>query len=343
MSDPRQTTTYSMWRSFRDCRKACKYRYFDNLSPLARARTLVFGQLIHNCLELWHRCRNLTLVIEMINASYPKRTVPDTEGEAQLSEWHLATAMMIAYTLRYSREDFSIVALEQGFIGPLFNPETGAESRSFLLAGKVDGIVKMPDGRFYLLEHKTASQIDGSYLERLWTDFQITLYAGYLEKTMNLRIAGIIYNVLTKAKLRQGRGETEEEYEARRAELIAKSKTGKTSAKRKLPESDEEFQERLAVKYSDPAAFHRETLFLSRDRFVELQSELWELSKALLDARRRNAWYRNTSQCFQFGRPCAYWPICSSGENPMVIENNYQIVEPYEELRDQGPGDELAF
>jgi len=52
---------------------------------------------------------------------------------------------------------------------------------------------------------------------------------------------GIIYNVLVKARLQQSAGETEAEYEARRAELIAKSKTGKSSAQRKLPESDEAF------------------------------------------------------------------------------------------------------
>jgi hypothetical protein len=334
MKDQRQITTYSMWSSFRNCRRACKYRYFDRLAPLEKAGTLRFGSVIHSCLEVWHKTRNMDAVLAVIEAGYSKYNVPDAEGEAQRAERHLALAMMNGYARAYPEEDFRIVALEHGFQGPILNPLTGAESRSFLLAGKVDGIVRMPDGSHYLLEHKTASQIDGSYLERLWTDFQITLYSGYLEKTLGVPITGIIYNVLTKAKLRQGKGETEDEYQTRRNELIAKSRTGKTTARRKLPETDEEFQARLAEKYAEPAAFHREILFLSRDRFTELQSELWELSQALLDARRRKAWYRNTSQCFQYGRPCAYWPICSSGENPLVIENQFQIVEPHEELRD---------
>ena len=143
------------------------------------------------------------------------------------------------------------------------------------------------DGQYFLLEHKTASQIDAGYLERLWTDFQIILYAWYIERTLGITIAGIIYNVLVKARLRQGQGETEAEYEARRAELIAKSKTGKTSAKRKMPEGDDVFQARLREKYAEPGMFHREMLFLSRDQFAELRAELWELTKAMLDARRR--------------------------------------------------------
>ena len=38
--------------------------------------------------------------------------------------------------------------------------------------------------------------------------------------------------------------------------------------------------------------FHREMLYLSRDRFETLQSELWELTQAFLDARRRGVFYR---------------------------------------------------
>jgi len=173
-------------------------------------------------------------------------------------------------------------------------------------------------------------------LERLWTDFQIILYAWYVERTLGLRIAGILYNILVKARLQQGRGETEAEFEERRRRLAAKSKTGKSSAKRKLPESDEAFQERLAAKYAEPGMFHRETLYISRDQFAALQAELWELTQAFLDARRRGVFYRNTAFCFHYHRPCAYFPLCRSGGSPNVIENLYHKVPPHEELRDGG-------
>lgn len=323
------TTTYSMWRLFRNCRKACELRYLEELVPLEKDGNLAFGSVIHNALELWHGSRDLPAVLELLNTSYPERA----REEREQSDWNLATAMMTAYSNHYSTEEFDVIALEKNFEGPIINPETGAASRSFVLAGKVDGIVQQ-DGQYFLLEHKTASQIDASYLERLWTDFQIILYAWYLEQTMGIKISGIIYNVLVKAKLRQSKGETEEEFEARRDELIAKSKTGKSSAKRKMPETDIEFQERLAVKYEEPGMFHREVLYLSRDQFDELRAELWELSQAMLDARRRKAFYRNTSYCFQYNRPCAYYPLCRSGGNPNVIENLYQKVPPHEELRE---------
>jgi hypothetical protein len=321
-------TTYSMWNQFRNCRKAAELRYLQHLVPLERDRHLHFGSLVHECLELWHGQRELAQVLDLID----RRCAARAQDEDQKRDWHLATAMMRAYAERYAEEEFEVVALEHVFEGPMVNPATGAASRSFRLAGKVDGIVRI-DGEYFILEHKTASQIDSDYLERLWTDFQITLYAHYIEQTMGIPITGILYNVLVKARLQQSRGETEEEFEARRAELLAKSKTGRTTARRREPESDEDFQRRLAEKYADPAMFHRERLYLSRDRFDILRAELWELTQAFLDARRRGVFYQNTSFCFNYQRPCPYFALCRSNGNPNVIENFYQRVEPNEELR----------
>jgi len=329
MSAAPMVSTYSMWSLFRNCRKAVDWRYLQQLVPLQRDRNLHFGSLIHECLQSWHAQRDLAEVLDLID----RRCINRTQDEDQRRDWHLATAMMKGYAAKYPAEEFEVIALEKAFEGPIVNPATGAASRSFKLAGKADGIIRI-GGEYFILEHKTASQVDADYLEKLWTDFQITIYAHYIEQAMGIPITGILYNVLVKAKLQQSKGETEEEFQARRAELLAKSKTGKTTAKRKLPESDEEFQQRLAEKYADPEMFHREMLYLSRDRFDILRSELWELTQAFLDARRRGVFYQNTAFCFNYQRPCPYFALCRSNGNPNVIENFYQRVPPNEELRE---------
>lgn len=327
MTGTPMVTTYTMWSLFRNCRKAVEWRYLEQLVPISRDRNLHFGSIIHECLQTWHERRDLDEVLALIHRLCPNRP----QDENQRRDWHLAIAMIRAYAAEYSTEEFEIIALEKTFEGPITNPATGAASRSFTLAGKVDGIVRIA-GEYFILEHKTAAQIDGDYLERLWTDFQITIYAHYIEQTMGIPITGILYNVLVKAKLQQGKGETEEEYQARREELLAKSKTGKTTAKRRMPESDLDFQHRLAQKYADPEMFHREMLYLSRDRFDILRSELWELTQAFLDARRRGVFYQNTAFCFNYQRPCPYFPLCRSNGNPNLIENFYQRVPPNQEL-----------
>lgn len=328
-------TTYSMWNLFRNCRKACEWRYIKELVPIQRDHNLSFGSLAHECLEKWHRRRDLAEVLDHIDKSFPNRHSDD----GQKADYHLATAMMTGYASTYPVEDFDVVFLEKTFDGKITNPATGAPSRSFVLAGKVDGIVCI-DGRFYLLEHKTASQLDGDYLERLWTDFQVTLYAHYVEQVFGIKIAGIIYNVLVKARLQQSKGETEAEFEARRAELLAKSKTGKTTAARKVPESDADFQSRLIAKYAEPGMFHREMLYISRDQFETLQADLWELTQQFLYSRRRGVFYQNTSYCFFYHRPCAYFALCRSGGSPNVIENFYEHKPAHEELREESDAGE---
>lgn len=326
MSD-KMVTTYTMWNLFRNCRKAAHWRYVLELSPIEKDRHLSFGGLIHDCLEVWHATGDLEKAIAPINAACPNRV----GEEEQRRTWHLATAMMRGYATRYTKEDFEVVALEKQFEGEIVNPETSIASRSFVLAGKVDGIVRQGN-EYFLLEHKTAATVDASYLERLWTDFQITLYAYYVEKSLGIRISGVLYNILVKARLQQSAGETESEFDARYAEAIVKSKSGKSTAKRKIPESDDEFQARLAAKYAEPDMFHREMLYISKEQFATLQAELWELTQAYLDARRRDVWYQNTSYCFQYGRPCPYFALCRSGGSENVLANFYEKRPAHEEL-----------
>jgi len=325
----RMVTTYSLWSLFRNCRKAAHWRYVLEVVPLEKDRHLSFGSLIHQCLETWHGTRDLAATLAILDRACANRA----QDEEQRRVWHLATAMMRGYAARYADEELEVVALEKEFEGEIVNPETDAPSRSFVLAGKVDGIVRI-GGEPFLIEHKTAGVLDTGYLERLWTDFQITLYAHYVEQSLGIRVAGILYNVLVKARLQQSAGETEAEFEARRAELIAKSKTGRSTARRRLPESDEEFQARLAVKYAEPGMFHRELLYISREQFATLRAELWELTQAFLDARRRDVWYQNTSFCFVYGKPCPYFALCRSGGSPNVLENFYERRSAHEELRE---------
>jgi RecB family exonuclease len=322
--------TYSALNTFRNCPRKYKNRYLDNLRPRERAEALSFGSVIHTAIELWYRSSNtesrLRDVLAYIDDAFENRVVDSN----QMVPWHLATAMIRGYAERYATEEFEIVEVEKEFVGEIRNPDTGRQSQTFRIAGKVDGIVRCHDG-LYLLEHKTASTIDASYLDKLWTDTQIALYCYYLRE-LGYPIVGVIYNVLLKSRLKQGKGETQEEYEVRHAELAAKNKSGKSTAKRQMPETDEEFQARLTEWYSRPETFHREFIYLSEDRLAMLQDEVWEITQQYLDARRRGKWLLNTSNCFSYQRPCEYLAYCQSGFNPNVADNLYEIALPNEEL-----------
>ena len=322
--------TYSALNTFRNCPRKYKNRYVDNLRPRERPEALSFGSVVHTAIELWYRSQDIESrlrdVLAYIDDAFETRVV-----DANLMvQWHLATAMIRGYAERYTTEDFEVIEVEKEFVGEIRNPDTGRQSQTFRIAGKVDGIVRCHDG-LYLLEHKTASNVDANYLDKLWTDTQIALYCHYLRE-LGYPIVGVIYNVLLKSRLKQGKGETQDEYEIRKAELAAKNKNGKSTAKRQMPETDEEYQARLAEWYSRPDAFHREFIYLSEDRLAMLQDEVWEITQQYLNARRRGKWLLNTSNCFSYQRPCEYLAYCQSGFNPNVADNLYEIATPHEEL-----------
>ncbi len=316
-SSEKTLLTYSALNTFRNCPRKYKNRYLDNLRPRERAEALSFGSVIHTAIELWYRSSDaesrLRDVLAYIDDAFENRVVDSN----QMVQWHLATAMLRGYAGRYATEEFEVVEVEKEFVGEIRNPDTGRQSQSFRIAGKVDGIVRCHDG-LYLLEHKTASTVDASYLDKLWTDTQIALYCYYLRE-LGYPIVGVIYNVLLKSRLKQGKGETQEEYEVRHAELAAKNKSGKSTAKRQMPETDDEFQARLTEWYSRPEAFHREFIYLSEDRLAMLQDEVWEITQQYLDARRRGKWLLNTSNCFSYQRPCEYLAYCQSDSIPTSL------------------------
>jgi hypothetical protein len=323
--------TYSAMSMFQACRRKYKHRHLDHLVPVEKGHALRFGSVAHQWLEVWHRAGDLELAQRVIDQAYLDRLAkPD-----QKRDWHYQTAMLHAYAAQFPDEGFEVVALEKEFSGPLVNPATGRKSRSFIIRGKVDGIVRRGDEHL-LLEHKTAATISGNYLERLAMDLQILLYCYYVRETLEYPVSSIIYNVLVKPRLAQAEGETEEQYEARKAALVAKSKSGKSSAKRRMPESDEEFQLRLAAWFDAEPRFTRQELLLDFDSIANVRQMLWDISKELLDARRNGRWHQNPRTCFGFGR-CSYWPICSSKGNELVVENLFTRAAPHSEL---SPDDE---
>lgn len=336
-------TTYSMWNAFRNCRKLCEFRYVDEIVPVQTEQVLQFGTLVHKCLEMWHsdKFTNADIYVH-INRSCNERGTDDQ----QRADWHLATAMMKAYfNFDQSEEPLKCVAIEQQFTAPIINPATGQPSRSFYVGGKIDALVRNVNGEYWLMENKTAAGIDADYLEKLWTDLQITMYVAYLEAAMGIRIVGIIYNVLVKKKLKQSAGETEEEFQERYAVLCAANKSGKSTATRKMPETDEAYAARLDAAYAaEPDLMHREVLYLSRDQIEAMKLDVWEFTQQFLSAKRKSTgFYRNTSYCFNYHRPCAYYSICRAANPENVIENFYEHKAAHSELAEEATEEPMTM
>lgn len=349
--------TYSALNCFRNCEMRYKLRYLDNLVPLQRSEALSFGTLMHSVLETHHSLAGsdvqLTESIGVIDEEFPAESMPDDPTDDRFRMAAMARAMYGAYYRLYTDpvtgrdtrfdvlEDDDGPFLERVFELPIVNPETGATSRTYRLAGKIDGVAHLHNGDVCLLEHKTARSIDESYLESAWRSTQNALYVLALRE-MGYPVSGVVYNVLRKCYIKASEGWTEEEYQRRYAEACAKNKSGKSSLKRKLPETAEAFLARMMEWYDRDDAFHWENIYLTQRRLDLVMVEIWETTKRLLYAKQRNLWVPNWSYCDGYGH-CPYLPYCLSDWSSIVRDNQYAVEEPHSELREEEPIEEPVF
>jgi len=101
-------------------------------------------------------------------------------------EYDYATAKAHALFIGWERafapvlESHDVLAVESEFAFPLLNPETEAPSRTFVAAGKIDGMLAhKQSGACVVLEHKTTSSAiepESDYWLRLAMDTQVSKY-----------------------------------------------------------------------------------------------------------------------------------------------------------------------
>lgn len=343
--------TYSAIKMFEICPFKYYLRYIKNLVPYKESSAFRFGNLIHNCLELWHRkiSNNLPEILKSIEEDYSKKikyvkknSIDEKKEKEKLQkikiEFHQARMMMTGYVLKYpkNKELFNVIQLEQEFAEmPIINSLTGELSPHYSLSGKIDGLVRMKDSKmFFIMEHKTTARNDDLYKQILWSDFQSLFYSFIYSKFLKIPISGVLYNILEKTRLKQIEGETEKEYQERYTALCAKSKKSKSLAKRKIPENNENYEKRLLELFQkeNGTKFFRKNLFFSDEQYERLQRSIFILSEEIRTSKERNFFLQNSASCKFFNQACPYLKICSSQMNETIIEKYYKKVEPHEEL-----------
>ena len=304
------------------CAKACLKRYFFTyvlgLRPVRESGALGFGRNFHGGAEAFSNTAEgdfdgaVLEAIQVATAGYD--VVP--EWVTDLLDWTVQRAtlerLLHAYFLRYRDDGLKVISVERQFELPLVNPDTGAESKTFRLAGKIDRIVQLPDGRLAVLETKTTSSSldDGSdYWARLRLDSQISLYV-YAARQLGFDVATVLYDVVRKPEIGVLR--------ATPAEKRKFTKEGRLYAnQRDKDETPAEFAERLSADIASRPDFYfarREIPRLDSD-LAEAQAERWQQAQLLRDCQRLKRWFRNTGACLHPYR-CPYTEICFTGAKP---------------------------
>jgi hypothetical protein len=188
----------------RRCLREERLRYVDGIVTAQTAETLRFGTLWHHAQEAWWLAKQrgeseaawLTHAVSQLFWS----ATPETDAY----ELARAEAMMEGYHARWSGEQFEVLGVELEFRAPLLNPETGAASRTFQRAGRVDVVVRDATGRKLLVEHKSSGEDiapGSSFWARLRMGGQA---AGYIRgaEALGHDVDGVVYDVAKKPELR---------------------------------------------------------------------------------------------------------------------------------------------
>jgi hypothetical protein len=126
--------TTSSLRTFRACARRYYYRYELGYRPLIVSDALRFGTLFHKGLEVWWQTVDLAAAYVVMRAA-----------ESDPFERVKAEELLAGYHARWANEPLTVLAVEAQFEAPLVNPQTGAESRTFRLGGRIDAIVRVPE------------------------------------------------------------------------------------------------------------------------------------------------------------------------------------------------------
>jgi hypothetical protein len=133
------------------------------------------------------------------------------------------------------------------------------------MAGKIDAIVKLADGRLAVLEYKTSGEdigVEADYWLRLRCDPQISLYL-LGARALGFDVSTVLYDVTRKPTIRLRKEEVPEQY-----------------------------GERLLADTGDRPDYYfsRREVPRREDELVEFRLELWQQAQQLRDAYSRPPW-----------------------------------------------------
>lgn len=281
--------TQSEVRCYRRCPREWSYAYGQQLRAARVDPALSFGSILHRALEAWWSTRG-----SLAAALVPLDDLADPFVRAQ------GEAMVTAYHGRWidHLDGWEVLGLEVPFEGPLVNPTTGEASRTWRLAGQLDGLVRDSGGSVWILEHKTTSEdiTPGSaYWQRLRLDTQVAVYHQGA-RFLGHEPVGVLYDVLRKPALRP--------YEP--------------GQRRRTAETPEEYRDRLLDALGIDAARYLQrggVVLLAGDE-REMGLDLWQSAQSLRDTQRLGRYARNGDACMRFGRACDYLPLCLGTARP---------------------------
>jgi hypothetical protein len=288
-----QSLTHSRAACFRSCPRKHYLRYELGLTSEEKDLPLRVGSAFARAVEADAKGLDISDAIDA--------------GLTDPFDVALVAAMVHGHRARYEGQALEHVAAELPFQLPLINPETGRPTPTWTLDGKIDRIVRLPDGRLALMEYKTTSRDfapGADYWMRLHLDMQLSIYL-IAARTMGYDISTILYDVTRRPALRPLKATPIEARKYTKDGVLYK-------AQRDADETPEEYASRCAASIAENVDNHFARIEIARlDKDLEeTRAEIWAQQLAIRESQKSGRWYRNPDACFQLNSKCEYLPIC---------------------------------
>lgn len=328
--DPSGLLTKSRASTARSCAREHHLRYEQMIVPIKdEDGPLGFGTLVHGALEVYW------LAVKAGDDRATDEAVLSIQrAEADDFDKAKALAMVSGYAASLEASGFwarfEVVEVEPEFRCDLRNPETGAPSRTWTLAGKIDGIVReRATGLLYLVEHKTSGEdvSPGSpYWGRLRLDPQIGIYYRGAA-ALGYEVSGCVYDVLAKPRIRPAKATPEDKRQYTKAGALYANQ-------RDRDETPDEYLARCTEAIaSDPAAYYvRGEVHRFEDELAGLDADLWSLGRMIREGQLAGRAPRNPDACQRYGRWCSYFDVCTGDADLDDPTKFTRLESPHPEL-----------
>jgi CRISPR/Cas system-associated exonuclease Cas4 (RecB family) len=293
-----QKLTHSRAACFRACPRKHYLRFELGLRPAETGYAMRVGSGYHEA----HRAIDDNEDVELAIDSQ----VDDPFDKA------LIAAMLHGHLERWKGDaGVEAVAAEIPFEMPLINPETGAATPVWVVAGKIDRIVRLADGRLALMERKTTSKDfspGGDYWVRIHMDMQLSIYL-IAARQAGYDIDTILYDVTRRPQQRPLKATPEGNRKYKKDGTLYANQ-------RDVDETPEEFAARVSATIMANPDYHYARIEIARlqQDLDECQQELWNQQLTIRQMQRNNQWYRNPDSCFEPYK-CEYLSICENRED----------------------------
>jgi hypothetical protein len=303
-----QILTNSRLACFRACPRRHYLKYELGLRAADESLALRVGSAFHRALEARDRGQDVEAALAL--------------GMDDPFDLALVAAMFDCHERRWADQPLGAVATELAFDLPLVNPETGAATPVFRIAGVIDAIVRLPDGRLALKEVKTTSRDfspGADYWTRLHLDPQLSIYV-LAARELGHPVETVLYDVTRRPALRP--------LKATPPEARKYTKDGRLYAsQRESDETPEEFAARVAADIAEKPDHYFARIEIARldQDLDECARDVWRTQRVIRDCqleaeraiargqRPTVAWAKSPDACMGNGVTCEFLAVCQSG------------------------------